>query len=579
MSHERSPSLSGLHRQRAVSCAFVFLSVLTALCVLKSDFIVNEIMIADDLTLYSRVKMEGLTNAHPTLPISSYLYHVTARISPSISYQVLTYLIMTSITSIFVYLWLDRFFVQNWILVSGILFSFTSPAITSMANFVSGSHGMVGFIFASLGLLLGSRSAELEYVRRIRRIALAIGAGFSFVLAALSSPFFYIFFLSPVLYFFTPYKRDVHNGTTVWLPLFFILLPSLLFLSYNLVWNLYHYNDIVGWTNYSVQHILERSWNYMEYAIGLYGKHWPNPWLASGMATVCIVLLWTTMKINSIIGTKKFSGTEMKSTTNLLVILLGFALTLIPILPVTWNYLPRYLFPSMIMMTLVPFAVVDLMIRIRLEWFRQKNRILMLFICGLIGYNFSTTYSLQNAKYGGLLHYQPMLAHFVRDEKTNWPPGAQIVIASNIPGYFTGGYNHWSTGFLRSHTEDEAIVGVIGNEKWMMDAGDPFVEFYRHHHRQYWKTVQRDGRPLSTRRKMVGLVKSLPTYAYRFDAVDGTAQRIHWLLVNASDSWSLYRMTDEGILLRGSGASTDTPVDLDRLGINEKDVFVYGGTN
>ena len=115
-------------------------------------------------------------------------------------------------------------------------------------------------------------------------------------------------------------------------------------------------------------------------------------------------------------------------------------------------------------------------------------------------------------------------------------------------------------------------MGVIGNEKWMADFGDPFVEFYRHHHEQYWKTVQRDGRSFSTRRRMVGLIKSRPTYAYRFDAADGTVQRVHWLLVNASDSWNLYRITDKGILLHRSGDSTDTIADQ----LEEKDVFVYG---
>ena len=110
----------------------------------------------------------------------------------------------------------------------------------------------------------------------------------------------------------------------------------------------------------------------------------------------------------------------------------------------------------------------------------------------------------------------------------------------------------------------------------MKDAGDPFVEFYRHHHVQYWKTIQRDGAPYRTRRRMVGLVLSLPTFAYRFDAVAGTAQRIHWLLVIAQDSWSLYEMTDEGIRLHRSGDPADTPADLDRLGISDENVFVYG---
>ena len=87
-----------------------------------------------------------------------------------------------------------------------------------------------------------------------------------------------------------------------------------------------------------------------------------------------------------------------------------------------------------------------------------------------------------------------------------------------------------------------------------------------------------DGRPTYHAYGMVGLVKSCPTYAYRFDAVDGTAQRVRWLLVNASDGgWSLYRMTGEGIVLHESG--TDAPAGLDRLGIARKDVFIYGKAN
>ena len=170
-----------------------------------------------------------------------------------------------------------------------------------------------------------------------------------------------------------------------------------------------------------------------------------------------------------------------------------------------------------------------------------------------------------------------MLAGFVQERSADWPQGAQIVIASEIPSPFTAGYNHWSTGFLRTHTGDETVIGLIGREDWM-DAEDPFVELYRHHHRQYWEIVERDGTPYSSRRRMFGLVKSRPTYAYRFDVSDGTAQRVRWLLVNASGGgWDLYRMTGEGIVLHESG--TDTPAGLDRLGIARKDVFIYGKVN
>ena len=573
-----SLGLSGLYRNRASTCTLVFLCVFTALYFLKSDFIMNGIIIGDDLTLHWRVKTEGLTGPHPTLPIANYLYNLTASLLPSISYQILTYLIMTSITSIFVFLWLDKYFIQNWILVSGILFSFTTPAVTSVANFVSGSHGMVGFMFASLGLLLSSRASR-DRIHHTKRIALAMGAGVSFILASLSSPFLYIFFLSSVFLIFVLYRRNSCNGIAVGI---IILLPSLLFLSYNLIWNSYHYNNIEGWTNYSALHILERAGNYMEYTIDLYGKNSLNLWLSGGTAMICIVLLWITIKINPInptVDAKEFSKTAIGSTINFLVILSGFTLTLIPIFPATNAYMPRYLFPSMIMMTLIPFAVVDLIARIHPEQFHRIKKIFMLFICGLLGYNFSTTYSFSNERYGSLIRYQPMLANFIENESTNWAPSAQIIIVSNIPEHFTAGYNHWSTGFLRTHTEDETIVGLIGREKWMMDDGDPFVEFYRHHHQQYWKTVQRDGRPFSTRRRMVGLIKSRPTYAYRFDAVDGTVQRVHWLLVNASDSRDLWRITDEGIVLHRNAIIAPTDLELDRLGINEKDVFVYGETN
>ena len=557
--------------------------------------------------------MEGWTNPYATLPVSSYLYRVTAKLSPHISWQILAYLMMIAMTATFVYLWLSRYFTSSLILISAILFSFTSPAIASMGNFVSGSHGMIGFMFASLGLLFSSRSmADGTHVTG--RIALATAAGISFVLASLSSPFFYLFFLSSVFYIlpswryhFPAFQAATAPGTSgsagvppangpqgppthqpggsnhripcernrsgIWIPAVFILSPSCATLAYNLIWNRYHYDNIEGWTDWSPLHMLERSWNYVAYMLEPYGQGLPDPWLAGATAAACMVLLWIAAKITRPPAQRETRNQKWTSAINILVMLSGLVLSSIAILPATANFAPRYLFPPMVIATLLLFAIVEWIARSHARRFRRTKLGFHVLICGLLGYNISIAHSFQNERYGALLRYQPMLASFVQEQSSDWPQGAQIVIASEIPSPFTAGYNHWSTGFLRTHTGDETIIGLIGREDWM-DVEDPFVERYRHHHQQYWKIVERDGHPFSTRRRMFGLVESRPTYAYRFDAVDGTAYRVHWLLVNAPDGgWRLYRMTGEGIVLHESGI--DTPAGLDRLGIVETDLFVY----
>ena len=551
------------------ACGFVLIIVFAALLILKIDFVVHDIMIRDDLTFYPRARMEGSTSLYPTLPVSSWLYRVTAELSPHISWQILAYLTMIAMTATFVYLWLRQVFTSNLVLTSAILLSFTSPAVTSMGNFVSGSHGVIGFMFASLGLLFGSRSM-VAGTHVTERVALATAAGISFVLASLSSPFFYLFFLSLVFYILIPCRRNLSG---IWIPAVFILSPPCMTLSYNLIWNPYHYNNTPGLTDYSFLHMLERLCDYIQYIVALYGQGLPDLWLAGAAATLSMMLLWIAAKISR----PRTQAEELRmKPTGILVMLSGLVLSSIPILPTTINFAPRYLFPPMVIAILLLFAIVDWIVRSHSGQFRRTKMLGYILICGLLGYNISITHSFQNERYGALLRYQPMLAKFIQEQSSDWPQGAQIVVASEVPSSFTGGVNHWSTGFLRTHTGDETIIGLIGSEDWM-DAEDPFVEFYRHHHEQYLKMSKREGRPIRIRRRMFGLVESRPTYAYRFDASDGTAQRVRWLLVNASDGWSLYRMTGEGIVLHESG--TDTPAGLDRLGIARKDVFIYGKAN
>ena len=557
----------------APSCGFVLITVFVALFILKLDFIVHGIMIRDDLYFFPRVIMEGWTKHQGTIPIASWFYRITAELSPppphlSISRQILAYLAMTAMTATFVYLWLSRYFASNLVLITGILLSFTSPAITSMGNFVSGSHGMIGFMFASLGLLFSSRSMAVE-THVAGRIALATAAGVSFVLSSLSSPYFYLFALSSV-YIIIPCGRNL-SGRMIWILAVIILSPSCAAILYNLTWNRYHYDSglQLGLTDYSFLHMLERSWNYILSLLAPYGQGLPELWLAGAVWSLCMILWWIVANSARPPTQKKAEELRMRPT-HILALLSGLVLSSIPILPTTVNLAPRYLFPPMVIAILLLFAIVDWVGRSHSMRFHlaKQGSIIVLFICTLLYYNISITHSFQNEKYMETIRYQPMLANFIREMSIDWPQGAQIVIASEVPTTFVGGVNHWSTGFLRTITGDKTVIGLIGREDWMDE--DPFVEFYKHNHEQYWK-LNAKGR--SIRRRMFGLVKSRPTYAYRFDAFNGTAQRVHWLLVNALDDWDLYRVTSEGIILHESG--TDTPADLDRLGIVETDLFVF----
>ena len=563
---------------------FVSIPIFLILVFLKFDFIENGILISDDLELPWRMKQEGFTDPLPGRPVGSFLHYTTSVAFPSISYQMVFYLMTLSITALIVFFLLYQIFSQTWLLVLAILFAFTSHAVTSAGQFASGSHGVVGLMFALIGLLLSCRSilSDLSYSKRV---ALALGAGIFFVLASLTSTYYYIIYFAGSFWIFS-FGSRFFRYRMVWIAISITLVPLAILLLYKFSTGSIHpYDRITGWADFTFTHLLRRMFSYVVYVVGIYSENIPDPLILCAATLGGATFMWLALKFGRVMTPRTSISDRTKrrfGISGFFVLSMGTLLTLAPALPVTWAWQPRHVYPSMILAVLAAFFMIDLMLAhwrnlfSNIKWIKW---IVILFSGLLLGYNVSTTYHYQNRYYGSLLAYQPMLKEFLSKEKEIFSKGkgGQVIIASDIPPHFTHGFNHWSTFFLRTHTGDETLFGLIGREENMTEHEHPFIESYRHWDERYWKIVEINGRPSSRLRQMFGIVQGAPTYAYRFDASDGTVQRVRWLLVNASDGWSLYRMTEEGIVLHESG--TDAPASLDRLGIARKDVFIYGKTN
>ena len=569
-------------RNRTIGCiCFVLASVFASVLVIKFGYILYGTYFGEDLSYFYKSKFETGMNYH-NLPILAWLYHITANISPSISYQMLIYLLMLSMTSVAIWLLLSRFFVYPFVLICGILFAFTSHAIVGMIQYVAASHALVGLMFASLAILFSYWSMRIDK-SLMERILLAVSGGAFIVFSSLSSAIFVLFPL--VIPLHTYLVRKFSSGS-MWVPMAFTFIPGLCSILYNLTYNLYDYDALPGWTDYTIGHAGDRAIAYVDYVLAPYMGIAPNFLILCYASAIAASLLWVASKVAPALPTK-FSTASMRGYYYVAIpyLSLGSVLTLIPVLSLTSNPGPRYVYPAMVLAILAIFSIVDFLTSLWLRHFPQGKSgakwILISLISVLLGWNFSVTYEFQKEAYGPMIRFQPKFESFIRENEKLWPQSAQIVIASDdMPATFAKGFHDWSTRYLRLITRREDVIGLFGWEKDMLAVEGPFVEFYDHglDHGNFRAIVQRDGRPTYHAYGMVGLVKSRPTYAYRFDVSDGTAQRVRWLLVNASGGrWDLYRMTGGGIVLHESG--TDTPAGLDRLGIARKDVFIYGKAN
>ena len=63
---------------------------------------------------------------------------------------------------------------------------------------------------------------------------------------------------------------------------------------------------------------------------------------------------------------------------------------------------------------------------------------------------------------------QKTIQSFVKEKVAEWKPDSQVVlILDKMPPGFTGGYNHWSTRYLRYITNRTDIIGLIGQNSWL----------------------------------------------------------------------------------------------------------------
>lgn len=93
-----------------------------------------------------------------------------------------------------------------------------------------------------------------------------------------------------------------------------------------------------------------------------------------------------------------------------------------------------------------------------------------------------------------------------------------------------GGFNHWSTWYLRGVSGNRQLIGLMGEARTTTIL--PFVAQYRDHDPSYWADVE--GGIGKYRLAMVGLEKDCATFAYTLFA-DGSYQAVNLLFPSEDD--------------------------------------------
>ncbi|MEA5536125.1 hypothetical protein, partial [Crocosphaera sp. XPORK-15E] len=246
----------------------------------------------------------------------------------------------------------------------------------------------------------------------------------------------------------------------------------------------------------------------------------------------------------------------------------GLIISILPIIVLT-SVASRYLYALGIFLWLCLFLVADRLIK----QFNLKYLGFIVIMIILIG-NVFANYNLHEG-YRENAQLQSTLSAFIKKEQANWKNQGQIMfIVKSNPKNFTNGYNHWSTWFLRYHSNRNDINGIIGTKSMM--TFEPFIEKYQDHSQDFWTISDNRGKLKSSRKGMIGIMPDKPIYIYQFDANNVPIKQIKWIMIVDKDNSRLYSATSDGVILVSEFKTEKRQEALRLHNINsENDIAVF----
>jgi hypothetical protein len=159
--------------------------------------------------------------------------------------------------------------------------------------------------------------------------------------------------------------------------------------------------------------------------------------------------------------------------------------------------------------------------------------------------NLSKDYATQRFSFSA--ERQKTIQSFVKEQVAEWTPDSQVVLVlDKMPPGFTGGYNHWSTQYLRFITNRTDIIGLIGHNSWLKF--NPIIKKYRDHGSEFWTTVDTPTGSRMARKQMIGIEKNRPTYIY-VEQKDDSYVQYDQILVFENDKYQIFSADKNGLTL------------------------------
>lgn len=511
---------------------------------LIKKIIIDDFFLQDDLIYIPKI-LNGEPFHWPSYPIFSLSMNYGVGLINNIFLIKLYLVFIVALTGAIFYDLTRHFFHHEYLLMIGLVIAFTSPMNLEMGTFISGSYPAVGLLFMTIGLWFSLGVFRGEFNISKRRIFLLNSVLF-LGLSTITSPFC---FLAPLLVLFnnkTPSLLQTNTTQYIRLLLINLVAPYTIVLFWSLTFGKsYHYTKMEGWTEISLSNTLNQLRALKTAILESYSLNSPIKYLIYliflGLCCYFISLSYVLIKrIFLKYKNKNDFSDSIISLQHLAFFPAGLMISILPTLVLT-SVGYRYLYALSIFLWSCLFFLADRLIK----QFNLKYLGFLVGIIILIG-NVFANYNLHEG-YRETAQLQSNLSNFIKQEEANWKNQGQIIfIVKRLPKGFTNGYNHWSTWFLRYHSNRNDINGIIGTKSMM--AFEPFIEKYQDHSKYFWRIGESRGKSKIIRKSMIGIITDQPIYIYQFDANNVPIKQINWIMIVDRDNSRLYSATSDGVI-------------------------------
>lgn len=419
-------------------------------------------------------------------------------------------ILMPVVTCLFMFKILMSFTSDSFVAAAVSLFVTLFPVSPEQSYFFTGAHPTAGImLFVIIAFLYLEMLKHQDIWPPVRRSLYFLICGMGFYAISKTSPTFTLVPLLLIPMSAQAWWRD-RNQLSAFHGVCLIV-PTGLFLLLFASAEEYHYSSLVGWAEISLSRTLTNLSQSMEYIFQTPFVRHPKIQVLAVLSFLVFAAAFVMLLAHTL---RRKNGSARQYAhifwPFILFLLLGGALVFGPG-SVTTNYLDRY--------AIAPFQIGGLLLGILIVIILDQSHAETpkLEMAASVALFSLVAVTLIHASLANRDRLTPLLSTHNKIIDTlgqrAWKSDDQILIL--LPKgevESTGGYNHWSTWYLRVATKTPGLIGLVGNQGYANDlqTNGLFIDVYRDHDPIFWSV--KDG--MSKRAHMLGLTPDRATYAF-----------------------------------------------------------------